>query len=564
LSFNQETKMLHLCHLKHVLYASTMLMTLAGPALAQSAKPADAPALPIESFSTPKPGQTAASLMADVSEKLNAKARDQKADDEIYATGLVELKTADPVTLAKMRDSLAQRAWLEAQTKLITSIYATFEASTVFEMPGNPIEAKFKDQRLALEKQIKEVQDNLKSASFEFDQAHGLEVESKLAEADQVKLVDRAGALIDGVIKRLDTDFSPEKLAQQKQAASQKKFEAMMRVTAESKARLEGTQTQLDALNDQMKEQMSKVSTSLTSDVQRAASMPLFGATAIDMAESYINGTYQIAMVMKWSKKNEKFALGILQGQALKDDPAAGRSLSDWLGKIDKGTILGSRVFTDENGDRWFIGVGSYPTLGGGARLTVAQTNASLSADRSLMFALLANAKSYEESKARLDTSTSDASGEDSSFSGSMAKTLSADLPKTAVPNKRVLVDRQAINPVTGQEVWVDIVAVNATSSQKAIDDLKHIFASAIDVSRYQGDLQGRVQGMSDAQKDVAVRAKAIQAAAAVRMRQDLAAPPKAAAAPVPPAKASGIMDGSTIPGHKAGGTATGGGYSDD
>jgi hypothetical protein len=556
--------MLQIPRLKLAMYASTMLMALAAPALAQSAKPADVPVAAVDDFSTPKPGQTAGSLMADVSEKLNAIVRDKKQDDEIYATGLVELKIADPVELAKMRDSLAQRAWLEAQTKLITSIYSTFEASTVFEIPGNPIENKFKDQRTALEKQINVVQDNLKSASFAFDQAHGLEVESKVSEADEVKLVDRAGALIDGVIKRLDSDFSPEKLAQQKEAASKKKFEAMMRVTAESKAQLEGMQKQLDALNDQMKEEMSKVTTSLTSDVQRAASMPLIGATVIDMAESYINGTYQIALVMKWSRKNEKFALGILKGEAVKDDPVPGRSVTDWLGRIDKGTMLGSRVFTDENGDRWFIGVGSYPTQGGGARLTVAQTQASLAADRSLMFALLANAKSYEEAKSRLDTSTSDTTGEASSYSASMAKKLSADLPKTAVPNKRLLVDRQAVNTVTGQDVWVDIVAVNATGSKKALDDLKRTFASAIDVSRYQGDLQGRAQGMNDAQKDVAVQAKAIQAGAAAQMRQDLVAAPKVAVAPNPAAKTGGIMEGSTIPGHKAGGVATGGGYSDD
>ena len=52
--------------------------------------------------------------------------------------------------------------------------------------------------------------------------------------------------------------------------------------------------------------------------------MPLLGATAIDMAESYISGTYQIALVMKWSKKNEKFAEAIFKGEALKDDPAPG------------------------------------------------------------------------------------------------------------------------------------------------------------------------------------------------------------------------------------------------
>ena len=39
--------------------------------------------------------------------------------------------------------------------------------------------------------------------------------------------------------------------------------------------------------------------------------------------------------------------------------PRPEHGLSDWLGKIDKGTMIGSRVFTDENGDRWFIGVGS-------------------------------------------------------------------------------------------------------------------------------------------------------------------------------------------------------------
>ena len=157
-------------------------------------------------------------------------------DDEIYASGVVELKIADPVALAKMRDSLAQRAWLEAQTQLITSIYSTFEARTIFDMPGNPLDNKFKAERDALEKQLKGVQDNLKLAAFDFDHARGLEIENRLNEANEVKLVDRAGALMDAVIKRLHVDFPAEKLAQEKDELSRKKMETMMRVTSGSKS----------------------------------------------------------------------------------------------------------------------------------------------------------------------------------------------------------------------------------------------------------------------------------------------------------------------------------------
>jgi hypothetical protein len=563
--------------LKLWLLAGTFLASPLALANAQQFKPAEqaaanpsAPPVPSavdQTFAKLAPVQSAGDVMADVAEQQNAAARAKGADDEIYSTGLVELKIANPVDLAGMRDSLAQRAWLEAQSQLIVSIYSTFEASAVFDMPGNPLNNKFKDQRSALEGQINDIQKKLKDAAFDVDQADGLQVENEIDAADEIKLTDRANALIDGVIKKLDAEFSVQKLSQLKEDAMQKKAQALQQVSQESKSRLTNLQKQLDSLNENLKEEMSRINTSLTSSAERIASMPLLGATVVDSAESYIDGTYQVALVMKWSKKNEKFAQAILRGEALKDEPRPGHSLTDWLSKIDKGTMLGSRVFTDENGDRWYIGVGSSPIQGGGDMLTVAQSLASLSADRSLMFSLLANAASYESAKSVLATSTS-ASAHDGTNTVSLTRSLSAKIEKTAVANKKVLLSRKALNEVTGQEVWVDVIAVNATSSQRALDDLKRSFATAIDISRYQGSLQGNVQGMRDAQTDAAGQAKATRSEAAAQTRQQMQPEASTArAAPVSGGSAGavgGLMDGAVITGRKAGGTRTGGGYADD
>ena len=144
-----------------------------------------------------------------------------------------------------------------------------------------------------------------------------------------------------------------------------------------------------------------------------------------------------------------------------------------------------------------------------------------------------------------------------------MAKRRPAKLEKIAIPNKRVLVNRQVINPVTGQEVWVDIVAVNATSSKKALDDLKRSFASAIDVSRYQGDLQGRAQGMSEAQKGCRCAGQNDRSRRRRSNTTGLQAPPKAPSVSNPAAKTGGSWMAATS-GNKNRGTATGGGYSDD
>ena len=301
-----------------------------------------------------------------------------------------------------------------------------------------------------------------------------------------------------------------------------------------SKAKLERLQGELKLLNDKLDEEKDKITATLTTNVSRVASMPLMGATVIDMAESHVNGEYQIAVAMKWDKKNGKFARAILPGQALKDDPAPGRSLADWLGKIDRGTMLGSRVFTDENGDRSYIGVGSYPTGGGGPRLVRAKLNASLSADRNLMFALIANAEAHQNAITKLEMASSDGPEDDQSYANSAAMLASASIGKTTVPNKRILIDEPAINPVTGQEVWVQVIAVNATSSQKALDELRERVSKVIDITRYQADAQGRLQGMSDAQKDAVGQAKAIRIEAAAKIRQELLASRARAASPRP------------------------------
>ena len=555
-------------HLRYLMLASTILLALVGPALAQPANAPDTATPPAaeEGFSQPAPKQTAIDLIAKKVSAGNSRARASNNDDEIYASGYFGMKIADPVAIAEQRDMFALIAWHSAQSDLLNSIYSTFEASSIFEMPGSPIESKFKDQAAILDKQINDVQEKIKAAAYAFDQTEGQEVESELNRAQDVKFVDRASALLDAVIKRIDSDYSPQKLADQKDEAARKRTETLKLALENSKARLEQLQVQMKDLNAKMKDEKDKLTTTLNTSVNRVASMPLLGATVVNMAESYINGEYQIAFAMKWSKKNEKIARAILKGEVLKDDPVPGRTLADWLSKLNKGTMLGSRVFTDENGDVWYLGVGSYPTEGGGERIMRAKTTASVFADRSLMFALLANAASYQSAVEMQETASSKLVGDDSSYATSTAAKLVSKIGKTVVPNKRILVDEPAINPVTGQEVWVQVVAVNATSSQKALEQVKDTVAKVIDITRYQVDQQGRLQGLNDAQNDAAAQAKAIETETAIRTKQEMLASPKPAPASpaAPTAKSGSIMNGSTLPNRKPGGLSTGGGYDDE
>nr|WP_294565904.1 hypothetical protein [uncultured Rhodopila sp.] len=545
--------------LNYFALSCTILVSLAGMAVAQTAAP------PLEqAFTQPAPKQTAIAVIAEKVRNANSKVR-QNGDDQIYAAGYFAIKIADPVELAAQRDMFAMIAWHQAQSDLINSIYSTFEASSMFEMPGSPIESKFKDRTIALEKQIQDVEDKMRAALHDVDQGQKQEVDNELARVEGLKFTERANALLDGLIKRVDADYSPQKLAEQKDEAARKKAEALKVALDASKARLEQLQVQMKDLNAKMKDEKDRINTTLTTTASRVASLPLMGAVVVNNAESYINGEYQIALEMKWSKKNEKIARAILKGEVAKDDPVPGRSLADWLTKLNKGAMVGSRTFTDENGDIWFIGVGSYPTDGGGVRMTRAKLTASLSADRSLMFALLADAASNQVATEHQETSSSKLTGDETSYATSAAEALSAKIGKTAVAHKRILVDEPAINPATGEEVWVQVLAVNATSSEKALEDLRDTMSHVIDITRFQANLQGRIQGLGDAQAETVLQSKAIQAGAAAKSRQDMLPESKPATErSAPPAAGSGnIMDGSGIPAHKPGGLSTGGGYDD-
>jgi hypothetical protein len=552
--------------LQYSALASTILVSLAGTALAQTpTAPNQAIAPPVEQgFTQPAPKQTAISVIAEKVRNANANVR-PNSDDEIYAAGFFAIKIADPVELAAQRDMFAMIAWHQAQSDLINSIYSTFEAGSMFEMPGNPLESKFKDRKIALEKQIQDVEGKMREALHDVGQGQKQEVDNELARVEGLKFTDRANALLDGLIKRMDADYSPQKLAEQKDEAVRKNAEVLKVAVDASKARLEQLQVKMKDRNAKVEDEKQQTNTTLTTKASRVASLPLMGAVVVNNAESYINGEYQIALEMKWSKKNEKIARAILKGEPAKDDPVPGRSLADWLSKLNKGAMVGSRTFTDENGDIWYIGVGSYPTEGGGVRITRAKLTASLSADRSLMFALLADAASNQVATQNQETSSSKLTGDETSYATSAAETLSAKIGKTAVAHKRILVDEPAINPVTGEEVWVQVLAVNATSSEKALEDLRDTMSRVIDITRFQANVQGRIQGLGDAQNAAAMQSSSIQAAAAAKSRQELLAEPKPALArsAAPAAGSGSIMDGSSIPAHKPGGLSTGGGYDD-
>ena len=392
------------------LLATVVLFVSLENSTAQQFQPAasvNAPSAPaVERMTLSSKEEKASSAMSKALSEAEKSKRDRGANDEAYSLGIFVVKIPDTEKIAESRDAYAQTAWLNGVSSMITKMYSSVEAKVLFGVEGSSLADKFKSKKEALEKQIFAIQEKLKLAAFEVDQTVGLQVENQMKDTNNVDFMDRVNSMMDGVIKNIDKSYSVERIVQGKAEGKLQQAENLANVTAEAKKNLAALQGSLDALNSELKEEQRKTSATLTSDIERNASMPLFGVVPIKMAESYIGGVYEIAFVMKWSRSSERVARAVLLGQSIKDAPVPGRNVDAWLKSITPGTLTGSQAFTDENGDRWYVGVGAYPTMGGGMNTTLARENSSLNADRSLIFSLVANATSHQKAKDTLKINT--------------------------------------------------------------------------------------------------------------------------------------------------------------
>jgi hypothetical protein len=252
------------------------------------------------------------------------------------------------------RQAAALGALITAQMEVARWLGANASMEVARENPGDPF---FQDK--FNESAKREIEDRINKLNQE-SAALGVQMDKADGDANNgVTTWDRFKVASDALVKKLDKDYDPKQI-------SQEKFEKANKI----KGDVEATQKQIQELKNKYEEYREAYKKSLTAGIALNYDHVIFGLSAVSWAENLSpSGELQVGMAYIWSPKLAQSAYAALVGEPnLDSDNVKGdESLDSWLGKQDLSTIGAFRYYVDNNGDRWFIGSSATPNSVDGA-----------------------------------------------------------------------------------------------------------------------------------------------------------------------------------------------------
>ncbi|MCJ8270062.1 MAG: hypothetical protein MJK04_11755, partial [Psychrosphaera sp.] len=307
------------------------------------------------------------------------------------------------------------------------------------------------------------------------------------AEADSLAGVtwdDRGKALMDAVIKKLDSSFDAGKIS----ADKLKKYQQAKQRYTEAVTEMERLGKAAQAIKGQVKQET-------LSSVDTLARAPIFGATVLAQAESYNaeEQLYEVAVLMVWSHKLETSARALMTGEVVKLKAKAGVTIEKWIAKQDLSTMVGSRQLIDENGERSFIGVYSTPYSKSASARRKAKSIADLMAKKAAVMAVYADLETHKQ--AQIATQTRNAGLGDNDRTA-VADSF-AEATRQAVENRQIsglskVLGKAVKHPISGQLIYVSAYAISGNSAKQAL---------ALEAKSYQNQLA--VIGAQQTQKGI-------------------------------------------------------------
>lgn len=205
-----------------------------------------------------------------------------------------------------------------------------------------------------------------------------------------------------------------------------------------------------------------KPTSSFSSTIELLSRHPIQGATVICQTESYIDGIYQVAVAVAWSRALQESALRTLQGDTNPKDLLPGKgTVQDWIDQQDLSMMVGPRQFIDEKGFRHFIGIAA---MGFGKNMLLKERNinvAKLNAKATVMFSLLSDFASAEASKTVYNQYLQNPNDYDSATTNTIVNSLSQQVSQT-IENQEVqglvpLKEVETVHPLFGQKMYVAV-----------------------------------------------------------------------------------------------------------
>ena len=390
-----------------------------------------------------------------------------------------EFKCTDPVhdkNFFLLREMAVKQAIMLAKQEIIEYVNADMEAKDMLDIPGTDVNRALGGEAANIKEELEKQKNELAALAEQSDAAQA----AALRDATQQ---DRINDLIAATTKKLDADYDKD--------ASKNDAKAQL---ADIKAKIADAQKNYDDLLKKAEEAKEAVKARQESSVSISARLPLFGATVIQQAESFNEGTgtYQVAILVCWSKALEESARAIGTGGEGKAKPSE-LSVQDWLDSKDLSSMIGPLQYIDDEGNRWFLGIT--------ARLydeemtsTARMRNKGLAesfAQQMAVFSVFADVESTKTAQASLEV-RGDENIDVNDAAEDWANKVTQTLEKRTVRGLQRLAEEEVTHPITGQDIIVCVYGINAANAQAALEIERRNIATLIEANRYQTVEKGR------------------------------------------------------------------------
>jgi hypothetical protein len=419
---------------------------------------------------------------------------DDKKDRIMYIQQVGDTIAPYDQNFLEKRETLSIEASFLAKASIIESFLTTASAENLLKVPGNPIAKQLEQEQ----KQLKQMQARAQKFYDEAQRETSVLVPAyQQAQADDLQGVtygDRVNSLLEGVIKKLDKEWSSQQITDEKK----QRLENIKLRLSKAQEIEEKQRDLLEKIKNKTEQLQGAIKKEVRSKIETNSSMPLFGAITLMQIESYdeLRETFELASLVAWSPKLEKQARDILLGSG-KGKPRKNKISRDaWLDKQNLASMSGARRYLESDGSINYMGVSavSYDPDDPGS-YSMLQVEAELWAKQAAILSLKAAVESQKSAERLTRTIQVDGKTETEVLKD-MSVEISESVKGLNISGLQILRVEETVYPPTGQTIIVAVAGVNSALAVKARGIMADTYATLKEVNADQSFVKGEVAGM--------------------------------------------------------------------
>jgi len=400
----------------------------------------------------------------------------------IIQVGFAQAPVADPSASAnfvEVREMLSREATLNARMQIAKLVRQHVTAMNRVSLLGTRENAEYS----------KKYAEQIATAAKQQDRVRVLLEKLEKAEANKLEGVtvgDRWGALMDGIIARINAKYDKAQIADDKR----QQYEAVKSAYQEAKAQLDDLKQKAEAMCPPIGENES--------EMKAQAEFKLLGTTALLQSESFDGINFQVAAAVVWSPKLQERAVKALAFAQPPTGKASGMTLNQWLNKNREAlaSMVGTRQFTDDKGRYYILGISACAVSDDVNMQQGDMERADLFAQQAVMFGLFSEGIADQTAKATMYKYKGNNPNDTKS---TYAKTLWEATPKNMpISGLGKCFDVQLVHPISQKEIYVSVACVDSVLASRSSKILRSMYAAATDAVVAGNYYNGEEQGMKN------------------------------------------------------------------